>query len=207
VRQQEVGSAPREAETLVTWLFQGKLSSSVSCAGAPTSVTVHPFNIVGLPIGSDHIRSVGDALDALTASETLPDYRPTDGAAPTIATKTERFLRLPQLLVLHIMRFEYHGGRSGKVNKAVVFEPRLAMRPSWLAAGCRERAEYDLVATVSHRGKNSGSGHYTADVQQPDGRWLRFDDGSVYSVGLQAVFTDRPYLLFYQRRKTIPGRA
>lgn len=199
VRRQEVSIAHQEAETLVTALFQGKLATSVSCAGAPTSVTVHPFNIVGLAIGSSHIRSVTDALDALTAAEMLPDYKPSDNAAPTMATKTERFQRLPHVLVLHLMRFEFNG-RSSKVNKAVVFEPRMAMRASWLAAGCKERGlEYELVATVSHHGKNITSGHYTADVLQPDGRWLRFDDGNVFSVSQQTVMSERTYLLFYQK--------
>jgi ubiquitin carboxyl-terminal hydrolase 10 len=198
VRQQEASTAPQEAETLVTALFQGKLATSVSCAGAPTSVTVHPFNVVGLAIGSDHVRSVGDALDELTAAETLHDYKPSDGAEPTLATKTERFQRLPHLLVLHLMRFEYNG-RSSKVNKAVGFDPRLAMRASWMASGAKERGDYQLVATVSHHGKNMTSGHYTADVLQPDGRWLRFDDGDVCCVSEQMVLSGRTYMLFYQR--------
>ena len=48
-------------------------------------------------------------------------------------------------------------------------------------------AEYQLVATVSHHGRHSSMGHYTADVLQPDGRWLRFDDGSVYIVSQQVI--------------------
>lgn len=199
VKQQEVSAAPQEAATVVTALFQGKIATSVSCARAPTSVTVHPFTILGLPLGSDHIRSVADALDALMATETLLDYKPREGAAPMQASKMERFHKLPHILVLHLMRFQYNG-RSTKVNKAVAFEPRLMMRSGWLAAGCKERRmEYELVATVSHHGKNSTSGHYTADVIQPDGRWLRFDDGNVFSVSQQAVMSDRTYLLFYQR--------
>ena len=40
---------------------------------------------------------------------------------------------------------------------------------------------------MSHHGKNPNAGHYTADVRQPDGRWLRFDDASVTSVPLSMV--------------------
>jgi Ubiquitin carboxyl-terminal hydrolase len=40
---------------------------------------------------------------------------------------------------------------------------------------------------VSHHGKNPNAGHYTADVKQPDGRWLRFDDATVTSVPLSMV--------------------
>ena len=37
---------------------------------------------------------------------------------------------------------------------------------------------------MTHHGKSPGAGHYTADVRQPDARWLRFDDASVTSVPL-----------------------
>lgn len=42
---------------------------------------------------------------------------------------------------------------------------------------------------MSHHGKQAGAGHYTADVKQPDGRWLRFDDASVTSMPSPAVRT------------------
>ena len=42
-------------------------------------------------------------------------------------------------------------------------------------------------------------GHYTADALQHDGRWLRFNDAEVDAVPLDAVLSERPYLLFYQR--------
>lgn len=49
-------------------------------------------------------------------------------------------------------------------------------------------------------------GHYTADVLQPDGRWLRFNDAVVDAVNEAAVLAERPYLLFYQRCAA-PGTA
>ena len=48
-------------------------------------------------------------------------------------------------------------------------------------------ALHPQAATVSHHGKNPNAGHYTADVRQPDGRWLRFDDATVTSVPLSMV--------------------
>lgn len=42
-------------------------------------------------------------------------------------------------------------------------------------------------------------GHYTADVLQGDGKWLRFNDAVVDMVNEKAVLAERPYLLFYQR--------
>lgn len=42
-------------------------------------------------------------------------------------------------------------------------------------------------------------GHYTADVLQPDGRWLHFNDAAVSSVPVSQVLSERAYMLFYQR--------
>jgi ubiquitin carboxyl-terminal hydrolase 10 len=202
VRQQEVSAvASNEAASIITSLFQGKFATSVACAGAPNSVTVHPFMIVELPIYADSIRSISDSLDALTAPEVLEDYKPGGGAIPQQAAKTERFLHLPDVLVLHLMRFQYTG-KSAKISKYIAFEPRLAMKSSWMATGTPDRgAVYNLVATVTHHGKTISRGHYTADVVQQDGKWLRFDDSDVYWVKEQQVLSDTPYLLVYQRQR------
>lgn len=198
VRHREVNAERTQAFSVVKGVFEGKLATTVACAGLPPSTTVHPFNVVELPIFSESIRSISDALDALTSPETLPDYKPSPSAVPQQASKTERFLHLPDVLVLHLMRFQFTG-RSTKVNKHVSFDPHLVMRPGWLAPGCARRGEYQLVATVTHHGKSLGSGHYTADVLQPDGIWLRFDDGNFFIVNQDRVFGERPYLLVYEK--------
>lgn len=57
------------------------------------------------------------------------------------------------------------------------------------------------MATVSHHGRVLSSGHYTADVKQADGRWLRFDDNNVSVVPQPRVLdVQAAYLLFYQLR-------
>lgn len=202
VRQQEVSTGgSSEAASVITALFQGKFATSVACAGAPNSVTVHPFKIVELPIYDDTIRSLSDSLDALTVAEILEDYKPAAGAIPQQAAKTERFLHLPDVLILHLMRFQY-AGKSAKIGKFVAFEPRFVMKSSWMATGTPDRgAIYNLAATVTHHGKTISRGHYTADVVQPDGKWLRFDDSDVYWVKEQQVLDDTPYLLVYERQR------
>lgn len=56
-------------------------------------------------------------------------------------------------------------------SKQVAFPPRLKMKRAWLASDSGERnVEYELVSTVVHHGKTISSGHYTADVRQPDDR-------------------------------------
>ena len=209
VRQQEVSASSNEEQSIVSALFEGKFATSVACAGAPVSVTLHPFQIVEVPIFSSAIHTIEDALEAFTESEILEDYKPSGNAPPQRADKSERFQALPEILILHLMRFQF-SGRSTKIQKHIGFEPRLTVRPSWMAAGCASKgggggsgggggAAYALVATVTHHGKTLTSGHYTADVVQPDNTWLRFDDSDVFVVGQQKVFAESPYLLIYER--------
>lgn len=199
VRQQEVSATSELYVTPVMTTFQGKIAVSVATASAPISQTLHPFWIIELPISSESIRSVGDALDALTASEVISGYRPTKHSPPQEATKSERILKLPNVLILHLMRFQFSGS-SSKLNKFVAFDKKLVVRPSWLASGCTQRnSVYKLVATISHHGKAISSGHFTADVLQSSGKWLRCDDDNLYFVPERQVLSDRPYLLFYER--------
>lgn len=188
-----------DSETAVSALFRGTYVSTVTCAGHPPSETPEPFVSPTLHILSDSVKMVEDALDELTGPETISGYRPQDHLPPTEATKALRLQRLPPLLVLYLMRFD-PANRHQKISKHVGFPPRLKMNSRWLAADSRDRAaEYELIATVTHHGKTIAAGHYTADVKQLGGQWMRFDDGQVFFVSQQQVLVQRPYLLFYQR--------
>lgn len=75
-----------------------------------------------------------------------------------------------------------------------------------LADDCEQKrqggADYELIASVSHHGKSPSSGHYTADVRQPDGEWLRFDDDFVSIISVNQVLQrdTEMYLLFYEMK-------
>ncbi len=72
------------------------------------------------------------------------------------------------------------------------------LQPKWVSSG--RGAEYELIATVSHIGRTMSSGHYKADVRQPDGSWLRFDDADVCHVSKADVLHGLAYMLVYQMR-------
>lgn len=76
------------------------------------------------------------------------------------------------------------------------------MDRNWLALESPQRKsqlEYNLVATVTHLGHNSTSGHYTANVKQKgSGKWLKFDDHDVTVQPLHRVLDDDAYLLVYE---------
>lgn len=59
--------------------------------------------------------------------------------------------------------------------------------------------KYELVATITHHGREPSKGHYTADARYSNGQWLRFDDATVTSVGTKKVLHDQAYVLFYRQ--------
>jgi ubiquitin carboxyl-terminal hydrolase 10 len=64
-----------------------------------------------------------------------------------------------------------------------------------VAGKSAERTRYKLYGVLYHRGKSSGSEHYTVDVLHPDGEsgsgeaWLRIDDEVVSAVRQEDVFS------------------
>nr|XP_058155750.1 ubiquitin carboxyl-terminal hydrolase 43-like isoform X4 [Dasypus novemcinctus] len=136
--------------------------------------------------------------------------------AKTPASKEQRFLRLPKILVLQVSEFTFKKGKFHKAqattNVSHVLElqtaPRAPAAPH--SSGSRgatvtpapERKRYHLYAMCSHRGDYSG-GHYTALVQPPgQEQWYHFDHQRVDRVGsFPQQFTHRsglPYLLMYR---------
>ncbi|KAM4526089.1 ubiquitin carboxyl-terminal hydrolase 31-like isoform 1-T1 [Fundulus diaphanus] len=64
---------------------------------------------------------------------------------------------------------------------------------------------YDLYAVCNHHGTMQG-GHYTAYCKNSiDGQWYCFDDSDVHPISDGEVCKQTGYILFYQRRATIPS--
>ena len=111
------------------------------------------------------------------------------------ALKTMKLWRLPNILVIHLKRFEFkHALRRDKLGTFVDFPlagldmiPHCAhLKSSKDTSNFTESsvpADYDLFAVVNHYGR-LGFGHYTAFAMQWDETgisqtWNAFDDSSV----------------------------
>jgi ubiquitin C-terminal hydrolase len=130
------------------------------------------------------------------------------------AMKTMELWRLPNVLIVHLKRFEFKNVlRRDKLDTLVDF-PLEWLDMSNHCASDRESnfvdqtvpAIYDLFAVTNHYGR-MGFGHYTAFAREfnEDGisdAWGLFDDSSVRSVGdgNDSVVSPAAYVLFYRRR-------
>ncbi|XP_042576550.1 ubiquitin carboxyl-terminal hydrolase 31-like isoform X2 [Cyprinus carpio] len=134
---------------------------------------------------------------------------------------------LPDVLILHLKRFRQEGDRRVKMQNMVRFPligmdmaPHVVKRSqsSWSLPshwspwrrpyGLGRNPDdylYDLYAVCNHHG-NMHRGHYTAYCKNSiDGQWYCFDDSEVQPVADEDVCQQTAYILFYQRRTTIPS--
>nr|XP_046233988.1 ubiquitin carboxyl-terminal hydrolase 31-like [Scatophagus argus] len=134
---------------------------------------------------------------------------------------------LPDILILHLKRFRQDGDRRMKLQNMVKFPltgmdmaPHMVKRsqsswslPSHWSPWRRpygmgrdpEDYLYDLYAVCNHHGTMQG-GHYTAHCKNSiDGQWYCFDDSDVHPISEDDVCKQTGYILFYQRRATIPS--
>ncbi|GAX77883.1 hypothetical protein CEUSTIGMA_g5325.t1 [Chlamydomonas eustigma] len=197
-------ASPAAASSPLYSIFCGSMRSVVKSPGSKASATIQPFTQLHLNVHEDKITSVEAALAHNMEAERV-EYKAEGSSTVTMATKTTFLHHLPEVLVLHLMRFEHLRGAALKISKSVSFDATLKLRRPLLddaMPDCRGGVvDYKLVATVSHHGRNAAGGHYTADTLQPDGRWLRFNDAVVDVVPWDAVVAEKPYLMFYQRMR------
>lgn len=179
----------------ITKIFGGQLRSEFKVPGAKPSVTFEPYQPLQLDIGSPEVNTIVDALKHLTHTETLHgDF----GGRDNKATKQVLIESVPQVLILHLKRFQFDAEGTGtvKIWKKIGYPLDLEL-PKEIFSRSKRNAlvtegagvpKYKLIAAVYHHGKNASGGHYTVDVRRQDGReWIRLDDTVIRRVRSEDV--------------------
>ncbi|GMK57015.1 hypothetical protein CspeluHIS016_0308550 [Cutaneotrichosporon spelunceum] len=128
------------------------------------------------------------------------------------ATKQLLIAEAPPVLTLHLKRFGFNWqGQSKKIGKHIAFGGLLEIKPYMVdqnvSSALRRLADleaegttYRLSGVICHHGYGPHSGHYTAYVRGPDGKWFEADDEEVRQVTFQRVRADHSaYVLNYVR--------
>ncbi|KAI3461137.1 hypothetical protein Pfo_017800 [Paulownia fortunei] len=182
-------------------IFGGQLRSVVKARGNKASATIQPFLLLHLNICPEPVCTIEDALRLFSAPETLEGYRTSAAGKAEVVTasKSVKILELSEIMILHLMRFSYGSQGSTKLHKTVHFPLELVVGRELLASPSSEGRRYELVATITHHGRDPSKGHYTADARHPNGKWLRYDDASVTPIPESKVLHDQAYVLFYKQ--------
>ncbi|ODQ81991.1 hypothetical protein BABINDRAFT_160205 [Babjeviella inositovora NRRL Y-12698] len=117
------------------------------------------------------------------------------------ATKTIELWKTPDILTIHLKRFEGQGRTADKIDAVVDFPVEgLDMLKYVVNQETGEALVYDLCAVDNHFG-GLGGGHYTAYVKNfVDGKWYYFDDSRVTETLAEKSIAGSAYLLFYRKR-------
>jgi len=113
--------------------------------------------------------------------------------------------KLPQILIIHLKRFDFNSGYREKLETLVDFPLEgLDLRPWCIDREVSKNCVYDLYAVSNHSG-TVGGGHYTAYAKNlVDKRWYNFNDASVTPLDVEhperECVTALAYVLFYVRR-------
>lgn len=140
------------------------------------------------------------------------------------AVKQMSIARLPQVLALHLKRFEAGNGltQPRKLTTPITFPVRhlldmapflsstviahrhgLRLDPGSSATVAEEGGShcYEAYAVVCHHGGMAG-GHYTTYLRGEKDDWFMCDDGWVGSTDVSVVERAQAFQLFYKRRDT-----
>ena len=179
----------------------GVLESQCSCliASQLTCLTcthhaemaVEPFTCLSLDIPSVSGRKSPDIVECLQNSirEEKVDWNCPLCKVVRVARKVWKLETIPNLLVLHLKRFQFAEGVYRKIKAEVQLPPTFQV----------EQEKFRISAVVNHHGLSMSSGHYTADVKVDRFNWMRCNDSKVrFSKGLKRSTTEA-YLVFAEK--------
>ncbi|KAJ1738053.1 hypothetical protein LPJ79_005803 [Coemansia sp. RSA 1821] len=117
------------------------------------------------------------------------------------ATKKFDLWRVPEILVVHLKRFQHSRAWRDKIDVFVDFPLTGLDLTQHMCGPHGENLVYDLYSVCNHYG-GMGGGHYTAYARNPeDDKWYNFDDSHVSPVSdPESVKTAAAYMLFYRLR-------
>ncbi|KAG0687638.1 CSN-associated deubiquitinating enzyme Ubp12 [Pichia californica] len=148
-----------------------------------------------------------DCLDLFSKPETLSQndlwYCP-QCKEHRQATKKIELWSAPDILTIHLKRFESTQSFSDKIDITVDFPIEGLDLTKYVADKDGDHI-YDLFAVDNHYG-GLGGGHYTAYVKNfIDNKWYYFNDSRVTSVSdPKESIKGSAYLLFYRKRSDVP---
>jgi ubiquitin C-terminal hydrolase len=193
-------------ENIVIDLFAGQRWTGYECPVCRASRGGwQPFTTLPVPLTDPHAPDtepsgplqLGECIDSIGDMTEHEMLQCDKCKLFTDARKCERIVRLPQILILHLVRFSHDmGGKSRKLHTHVEFDQELDMSQH----GCSPDlgTHYRLKAVGVHRGRSLDAGHYFAYVSLA-GRWHCFDDNTVSKVDWEEVSRQQAYMLFYEK--------
>lgn len=164
----------------VTKEFMGQFDTVIQCKTTLSkSRKFDPFTTLSLPIVEyeDEATTLEDLFNEFQETTEIEDYHCSVCKKSIQANHTTTFWSYPNVLFIHLKRFDSMGGKSKK-NNTVVEIPEL-----FELGNMETPVHYKLCSVIRHHGKSMNSGHYTCLIKTPS-HWLVTDDSTITKVGV-----------------------
>ena len=133
---------------------------------------------------------LADCVDGAFADEIIRDDWVCKKCGGREAVKSSRMAIAPRIMVLHLKRFQSTENGYQK-NKMLVKLPQ-----TFQIAG----HYFSIKGRVNHVGDSMNAGHYTADIEIGEGRWMHCNDSKVFRCGMPRECSGDVYLVFCERK-------
>ena len=177
---------PPRTTTILDDIFSFQFRSRITCANcARVSDTIENTNT--WPVDVKYVQDVRKGMLHFLREEVLDGenaYKCDKCKKKTRATKKYSIRSAPNILVVHLKRFDFSYG--GKLSHYVAYPEALSLKsfvgeePGAESAMLRNVA-YKLYGVLVHLGNTSHSGHYYSYVRGPNDVWYKADDQRVSS--------------------------
>jgi ubiquitin carboxyl-terminal hydrolase 8 len=138
--------------------------------------------------------SIEQCIEYTFKTESMPDLWLDDKTnTRKKLNKNTKICYLPQILVLHLKRWDY---TLRKNNKLITYQPTIDMHPFTMYNNA-DSCKYELFGIINHQGTVMG-GHYYAYVKN-NNQWLMFNDMNVSKVS--NIMSSENYCFFYRKIK------
>jgi len=192
--------------TIIYKIWGGSLKSQVKCMECFYESNTYDSTLdLSLEL-NNKILSVVDALKEYTNKEKLygtNKYFCERCNKKSNATKQLTINESPNILVLHLKRFEFGTkiDRYIKYQKYIDFTPYMSYFDKIRHKNSlykKYQVTYTLFGIIVHAGVTSNSGHYYSYIKTNDNRWYEMNDSNVRHVSENHAMSQNAYMLFYQ---------
>ncbi|KAK0419447.1 hypothetical protein QR680_014150 [Steinernema hermaphroditum] len=200
-------------DSVIVDYTHGQLKSTVVCPDcSKVSIKFDPFCFLSVPLPSrdkmtlrsrENIVDISECFDLFTKEEQLGEhdlwYCPQCKEHRQASKKLDLW-KLPDILIVHLKRFQYTRWYRDKIDSYVEFPVRGLDLTDRVIDQSGKSYVYDLIAISNHSG-GLGGGHYTA-IGLNGSTWYNFNDSYASDIqDLPNVKSSREaYMLMYRRR-------
>ena len=184
----------------ITELFSGQNYSKITTmeTGEITE-KFDPFYQVCLPI-NDETRTLRDCFKEYSKQIELTEdnkYYCSKKEGLVDATREDKFIKAPNVLIIVLKRFNMMGQKNGKYIRFPLDD--LSIKKYFVGYE-KNQAKYKCIGVVNHMGSLS-FGHYTAYARNIDNKWYEYNDADVSTTsGEREIVSSKAYILVYLRK-------